>query len=185
MDLRRFFFFFRRRLRPSRPETSYEFTDARPQSAPADGRRRRRKKKKKRRKSKKRAGFFSLKADDEDAKLPHLRPLAKAQQLSLVEDTLFAPEPGVRAVEEGGGAKEGGDFVVPSGLMSRAMYLTLKAGGAPAVPQASPAKSELTPDESPQKNKQTRGTQHLDELLRKLGVEWEERPASAPALRRH
>ena len=36
---------------PSRPETSYEFTDARPQSAPADGRRRRRKKKKKRRKS--------------------------------------------------------------------------------------------------------------------------------------
>ena len=170
---------------PSRPETSYEFTDARPQSAPADGRRRRRKKKKKRRKSKKRAGFFSLKADDEDAKLPHLRPLAKAQQLSLIEDTLFAPEPGVRAVEEGGGAKEGGEFVVPSGLMSRAMYLTLKAGGAPAVPQASPAKSELTPDESPQKNKQTRGTQHLDELLRKLGVEWEERPASAPALRRH
>jgi hypothetical protein len=61
----------------------------------------------------------------------------------------------------------------------------LKAGGAPAVPQASPAKSELTPDESPQKNKQTRGTQHLDELLRKLGVEWDERPASAPALRRH
>ena len=52
---------------PSRPETSREFTDARPQSAPADGRRRRRKKKKKRRKSKKRAGFFSLKADDEDA----------------------------------------------------------------------------------------------------------------------
>ena len=170
---------------PARPETSYEFTDARPQSAPADGRRRRRKKKKKRRKSKKRAGFFSLKADDEDAKLPHLRPLAKAQQLSLIEDTLFAPEPGVRAVEEGGGAKEGGDFVVPSGLMSRAMYLTLKAGGAPAVPAASPAKSELTPDESPQKNKQTRGTQHLDELLRKLGVEWEERPSSAPALRRH
>ena len=74
---------------------------------------------------------------------------------------------------------------MPSGLMSRAMYLTLKAGGAPAVPQASPAKSELTPDESPQKNKPTRGTQHLDELLRKLGVEWEERPSSAPALRRH
>ena len=46
---------------PSRPETSYEFTDARPQSAPADGRRRRRKKKKKRRKSRKKAGFFSLK----------------------------------------------------------------------------------------------------------------------------
>ena len=168
---------------PSRPETSYEFTDARPQSAPADGRRRRRKKKKKRRKSKKRAGFFSLKADDEDAKLPHLRPLAKAQQLSLVEDTLFAPEPGVRAVEEGGGAKEGGEFVVPSGLMSRAMYLTLKAGGAPAVPQASPAKSELTPDESPQKNKQTRGTQHPRRIAAELGVEWEERPSSAPALR--
>ena len=116
--------------------------------------------------------------------MPHLRPLAKAQQLSLIEDTLFAPEPGVRAVEEGGGDKSGGDFVVPSGLMSRAMYLTLKAGGAPVLP-ASPAKSELTPDESPQKNKQTRGTQHLDELLRKLGVEWEERPSSAPALRRH
>ena len=169
---------------PSRPETSYEFTDARPQSAPADGRRRRKKRKKKRRKSKKRAGFFSLKADDEDAKLPHLRPLAKAQQLSLIEDTLFAPEPGVRAVEEGGGDKSGGDFVVPSGLMSRAMYLTLKAGGAPVVPAASPAKSELTVEDSPQK-KQTRGTQHLDELLRKLGVEWEERPSSAPALRRH
>ena len=94
-------------------------------------------------------------------------------------------EPGVRAVEEGGADKSGGDFVVPSGIMSRAMYLTLKAGGAPAVPQASPAKSELTPDESPQKNKPTRGTQHLDELLRKLGVEWDERPSSAPALRRH
>jgi len=169
---------------PSRPETSYEFTDKRPQSAPADGRRRRKKKKKKKRKSRKRAGFFSLKADDEDAKLPHLRPLAKAQQLSLIEDTLFAPEPGVRAVEEGGGDKSGGDFVVPSGLMSRAMYLTLKAGGAPVVPAASPAKSELTVEDSPQK-KQTRGTQHLDELLRKLGVEWEERPSSAPALRRH
>ena len=40
----------------------------------------------------------------------------------------------------GGGAKEGGEFVVPSGIMSRAMYLTLKAGGAPAVPQRRPRK---------------------------------------------
>lgn len=167
----------------SAPETTYVFKDERPHSAPAGGRKKKRKKK--RRKSKKKAGFFSLKADAEPA-LPPLRPLddGKAQWTSLVEDALFRPEPGVRAVEEGGASK-GGDPFVPLNplLMSREMYQTMKAGGAPFAPP--PLPSPLSEEEASPR-KQTRGTQYLDELLLKLGVESPPlRPGSAPPIRRH
>lgn len=167
----------------SAPETTYVFKDERPHSAPAGSRKKKRKKK--RRKLKKKAGFFSLKADAERA-LPPLRPLddGKAQWTSLVEDALFKPEPGVRAVEEGGASK-GGDPFVPLNplLMSREMYQTMKAGGAPFAPP--PPASPLSEEEASPR-KQTRGTQYLDELLLKLGVESPPyRPGSAPPIRRH
>ena len=130
------------------------------------------------------ARFFVSFSEDDDARILNSAILfAFLLPLLLLRNTAAV----VDDAGDGAALRKGFLVAEEAGLRRRLVRVLEQqlARGAPAVPQASPAKSELTPDESPQKNKQTRGTQHLDELLRKLGVEWDERPSSAPALRRH